>query len=49
MMLIMISIDNNGVETMTIIMAWMANQKDSNKEDIIEDPKDMSDNDNKDE
>ena len=29
---------------MTIIMAWMANQKDNKKEDIIEDPKDMRDN-----
>ena len=33
-----------GLTTMTIIMAWMANQKDGNKEEIIEDPKDMSDN-----
>ena len=35
--------------TMTIIMAWMLNQTDGNKEEIIEDPRDMTDNDNKDE
>ena len=49
MMPIMISIDNNGVDNNDNNNGLDANQKDGNKEDIIEDPKDMTDNDNKDE
>ena len=44
MMLIIISIDNNGVDNNDNNNGLDGNQKDNKKEEIIEDPKDMSDN-----